>query len=71
MSVSSSAQLCAKQGRSYIHAKTQVLTHFDQKYGKIISQFIWILDVIDIKPLCRTNLLVLKVGVIELNTRRL
>ena len=71
MSVSSSAQLCAKQRRSYIHAKTQVLTHFAQKYGKIISQFLWILDVIGIKPVCRTNLPVLKVGVIELNTRRL
>ena len=32
-------------GRSYVYAKTHLRTHLDKKYGKILSQFWWILNV--------------------------
>ena len=44
------------QGRSYICAKTHVRTHLDQKYGKILSQFLGMHDVMCTKRALRTNI---------------
>ena len=48
--------LYIQQRRSYIYANTQVLTHLDKKYGKIISQFRWILDFTCTKRMRRNNI---------------
>ena len=44
------------QGRSYVSAKTYSRILLDQNYGKIISQFCWIIDVTCKKRVRRTKI---------------